>query len=287
MTETDKARGEKSPQLYPLKMSNVFNPAQVLDCLDNITASLRLGLPQFVREGLKKGALIIVGGGPSLAGEIEALRELDTDENRVLCVNDVHDFILDHGIKPWGMIYMEIGPWEEGRPPVREPIDGVKYLLSSCSNPINYDFFKDADILQWHAWNGLGTESAVRAVYPDSPVLGGGGTSGLRAINLGIAAGWHRFHLFGMDSSFEDQTHAYADRPATETEIVCAGRTFKTQPRLAKQAKDFRELCMKWHAMFDLVTHGDGLLQHIHRTQFPSQYAGEMAKEVRHARQSG
>ena len=81
-----------------------------------------------------------------------------------------------------------------------------------------------------------------------------------------------------MDSSFAERSHAYFDRRDEEIPIFCAGRWFKSEGRLVKQVLDFQEFCLRWHAVFLLHAHGDGLLQHWHRAQFPGFYNDDVAK---------
>lgn len=267
--ELPNGTGASAPALYPVKMKNEFAPRQIEDCLDNIRINVKRNLPQLSQEQPKGGDFVIVGGGPSLKSEIKNLKKYDKPGNRIVCLNDTLGFLLKHGIKPWGMTFMEVAEWHPQA--ILRPVEGVTYLVASMAHPKTYDALKGRCVLQWHAWLDIGEMPIIQAVYRHALFVGGGSSAGLRSINIGIAMGFHRFHLFGMDSSFEEKTHAFTDRPEDEVPIFAGDRKFKSQSRLVKQVLDFQEFCRLWPA-FHIVTHGDGLLQHVHRRDYPSVY---------------
>ena len=264
--------GASAPPLFPVTIVNKFNPTQVDDCLENIRINVHRGFPQWHTEDPKKGKFAIVGGGPSLDGTLEDLKRLDVPGNRIVCLNDTLGHLLKNGITPWGMVFNEVDKWHPDA--VLSPVKGVRYLVASMAHPSTYDMLEGFDVIQWHAYHGIGEGPIIGAVYPDAQLVGGGHNAALRSINLGIGMGYSDFHLVGMDSSFEGRTHAFTDRPEPECEIVCNGRTFKSQPRLVKQVMDFQTIARTVGHLYSFRTYGDGLFQHAHRTEFPGMYDG-------------
>ncbi len=223
----------------------------------------------------------IIGGGPSLARDVAAIRALKRQGARIVGVNKSHDWLLERGIVPWGHVLLDPKDWVARY--VKRPRKDVRYFLASQCHDDTFAALKDYPVFLWHAGQdfdeGPEPNTYLRAAWPRRPwfVVPGGTTVGLRAMQLGHAMGADRFHLFGLDSSREDgRLHAYAKTEAADAESGALSLRFRgkkyvfdTNSHMARQQMDFDTFIaeMPKHFAsgllrpgFALTVHGAGLL---------------------------
>lgn len=254
--------------LIKLSFTSDFLEAQVGECLGNLKATLARGLPSIKAvEQPHDGTMLIVGTGPSLAGQLDRLREAT---GFILAVNEAHDYLIENGITPHGWIFNEVSAWATNL--VSKEAPGCRYFVASqCAAPV-FEALKGRDVMLWHAWQDIGEGPLItEAENCDAKLIGGGCTPTLRGICLGMVLGYRKFETFGVDGCYQTNSHvAYTqERPdwngEAHIEVTCAGRTFKTVGYLARQAFDWIEFLKRHGHGFKLWMHGDGLMQHIHR----------------------
>src|SRR5262249_27052304 len=100
---------------------------------------------------------------------------------------------------------------------------------------------------------------------PGNIIITGGGSVGLRTINLTYNLGYRRYGIHGMDCSFADDGKQWAGKHAGRPqEIVKAatvhGETFNTSLVLLSYATDFLELVQRMKDV-DIELYGQGLQQ--------------------------
>lgn len=260
-----------APDLHKLELKTAFNPSQVDDALSNIRHSLALELPQFMPDPEPcKGSLILVGGGPSLATSLLTIRRLAARKGaRVIAFNDAISYLLKRGVPVWGSVFMEVAPW---RPDFMQDVPkGLTYLVASETHPRAYDLLMaaGANIVQWHAMEGIGEDKLIGDKFDGAvPLIPGGVTALTRAFFLGHAMGYRRFEVFGADSSHaEGSSHAYYDRGGQSVvEITCAGKTFTAPGYLARQCEDLIKIVEFHHGKtMNIRVHGTGMFPHAAR----------------------
>jgi hypothetical protein len=86
----------------------------------------------------------------------------------------------------------------------------------------------------------------------------GGGTVGLRAINLCWLSGYNKIHVYGLDGSYEGE----------ETiGVVWRGQTYRCARWMARQAEEFQKQYRDLTARgVQLHVHGRGLIPDLART---------------------
>lgn len=254
--------------LVKLTFTSDFLESQVEECLGNLKSSLGRGLPS-IKEvtAPHDGTMLIVGTGPTLAAQIETLRQAS---GFILAVNEAHDYLIDNGIIPHGWIFTEVSPWEKNL--VRNEAPGCRYYVASQCAPSTFDYLQGRDIMLWHAWQDIGEGPLItEAELCDAKLIGGGCTPSLRAICLGMVLGYRKFETFGVDGCYDTNSHVAYEAERTDwgaeahLDVVCVGRKFKTVGYLARQAHDFIEFLKRHGHGFTMKMHGDGLMQHIHR----------------------
>lgn len=264
-----------------IPFTNAPNLDQVRDMHEQIRANMRRGLPMLKKEGQKNGTLIIVGGGPSVAKDEALIREMyKTPGNRVLCLNDSHDWLIERGIRPWGLVFWEVASMKGiirfTQP--GHPKNYVRYLLASQSWPDLFDALKGFNVLVWHARQESPGESELYLeLDPKGFNIGGGCSALLRSINIGgQVMGFSKVHLFGADSSYDPitgQTHAYYNMRGYDPSYdpidvkLPDGTQWATSYYLARQARDFNSCVIQWEDFrkktgkgMDITVHGEGLL---------------------------
>ena len=269
--------GSFTPSLFPLIL-NMVGCATAEEMNANVEATLARGYTSYMDliDKAGTGDLSIVGSGPSLR---ETWGELRGD---VLAINQAIGYLLDNGIVPrWAMLWDASQLVEQ----FAVPHPDVTYLMASHCHPENFRrlLAGGARVVLWHAQASAGEEPII---YRDNKRTGrqslmvcGASLVALRAFSLVLGLGYRTIHTFGYDACWgpDGQSHAYYDRPHVTFEVHCAGRTFVTNALMARKAQEFGLLIRASGHLFNLRTHGDGLIQHIHRTLCPGLYEGEAA----------
>ena len=86
---------------------------------------------------------------------------------------------------------------------------------------------------------------------------------------LAYVMGYRNLHLFGYDSSYSDNHHAYEQKENdgdVAVDVQVNDRKFKAAPWMIKQAQQFQELARQLADDNTVITvAGDGLLPYIAR----------------------
>jgi hypothetical protein len=236
---------------------------------DQVRHALTLDVP-WVEENTEAGGVVIVGGGPSIKDSIE---ELKTRKEPIWAANGAHDFLIENGVVPDCMVLMdgsEIMPET-----VENPRQDVEYLVASQCCPGVFAALEGYRVKVWHVYAEF-ANTILAAQERPCFMVGGGGTVGLRAMNLGAAMGYELIHVYGLDSSYGEGEleHAYPSRgdAAAAADVqhgrvfdVRAGeRTFKARRWMVKQALDFQaQVKTMLAAGIKIAVHGDGLIPHM------------------------
>lgn len=249
-----------------LRQTDFRKTAQLLPILggeqarQNVVSSLERGLPEiqpaFVAHD---GHLVIVGSGPSLPGFIEEIKSERGKGRPILAVKGAHDFLVERGIEPDLFLSVEI---QDRRHQFKHLPQDTVYLLASRVHPAVFDHLKGRNVVLWHSW-------ANTEIFPElngKQVIGGGTTSGLRAITVGYVLGFRKFILYGFDSCLDENKKKRFDSGVMKDEQIVdrwiAGRRFLCNHAMALQADEFQELYGVMEGI-TLDVKGDGLLAAI------------------------
>jgi hypothetical protein len=208
---------------------------------DNIRHSLTLGLPE-LQLGICRhdGTFVICGSGPSIEKHIEDIRKDQQDGKTICAVKGSYDFLRSHGITP--DLYLSVEPRYK---PVNDPAPNSVFLLASRCHPQMFKDLKSFRVYLWHSWS---TEDQMELLR-GRPCIGGGTTSGLRAVNVGYCLGFTKFKMYGMDSSLgtRGEKRVGQDRlgenvSTTTVRVEADGPEFVTNMAMAAQAQDFQSI---------------------------------------------
>ncbi len=256
---------------------------------------LKLVAKEHSRDWRHPSVVCIIGGGPSLAEEVGALRRLVKRGAKVLAVNKSHDWLLKRGLrcdyaalldpKDWVAGYIDLGLAAD--PATRRRAGkfwaAPKYLIASqCHDDVLEKFKGRSDAYMWHAAAGLGESEILKGEFPRELWVNIAGASviGLRAVGLAHGLGFRKMHLFGIDGSMKPplikgerpQLYAY-DKPhidrtwkAFEVKLNSGwARGFMANHHMARSVYEFEDSMRDWDKQicagrmepFNVVVHGD------------------------------
>jgi len=204
----------------------------------NMESAVARGYPQVLRqESPKDGVIALVASGPSVAGQIDVIREM-SKTTLIVAIKDAHDWLIDNGVIP--DYALAIDP-QEHRISFYKPNHGVEYMIASQCHKSMFDNLEGHKVTIWHPYVMKGQNRPKNSL-----LIGGGTTSGLRAISLFYVLGWRHFALFGFDSCLKGDmlringSGLKEGEPLTEVRIDQNGETFYCNPSMALQAEHFQ-----------------------------------------------
>lgn len=227
--------------------------------LENIRAALSRDLPEFYPAlAPHDGTFVVCASGPSLPQFLDEIRK-ERELRRPICaVNGAHDFLCENGIEPDYFLTVDPRAMPQN---LKRINDHTVYLLSSRCHPSVYDALAGKKIVQFHSWQDGDSVPELAG----KQVIGGGTTSGLRAITIGYLMGHAKFVCYGLDSCLAEdrKTKRFTGEQAGKVvDRIIGGRTFYCNVAMALQADEFQE----YYGVFPDITidvKGDGLIAAI------------------------
>lgn len=204
------------------------------------------------------GTFVVAASGPSLPSFVEEIRAEQAAGRPICAINGAHDFLVESGITPNLFLTVDPRPMPQN---VKLPQEDTIYCLASRVNPELFDRLKAHKVMLWHSYGA----AAEAQYYKGLPSIGGGSTSGLRAITVGYIMGFRKFVLYGMDSCLADDrlTKRFTGEQAgVVVDVIVNGRTFYCNGAMAQQAQEVQELFRTFPGI-QIEAKGDGLLAAI------------------------
>lgn len=237
--------------------------------LANVEANCKRDLPWFIgipRKGQSEA--VVICGGPSLKDSIDSIKFRQRRGAVVISVNNTLAFLTDNGIIPDAHVMLDARP-ENAAFIADVPSKTTLFLASQCA-PEVFDAAPADRTVVWHNAFCDELRDVLEPYDKTHPIVfvPGGGTVGLRTLNLCWISGFKRIHVYGMDSSYaEDDHHAYPqalnddDRTLT---LRMGERTYRASIWMARQAEEFK---VAWDWLtgkgIKLFVHGSGLIPDI------------------------
>ena len=204
----------------------------------NMEAAVARGYPQILKqEPIKDGMIMLVASGPSVAGQIDVIREM-AKTSKIVAIKDAHDWLISQGVIP--DYALAIDP-QEHRISFHTPHKAVEYMIASQCHKAMFDNLEGHNVTIWHPYVMKGQDRPKNTM-----LIGGGTTSGLRAISLFYVLGYRQFALFGFDSCNDGdklRVNGSGLKPGdqlTEIRIEQNGETFYCNASMALQAEHFQ-----------------------------------------------
>ncbi|HQR41317.1 MAG TPA: DUF115 domain-containing protein, partial [Gemmatales bacterium] len=225
----------------------------------NVRSSMKRGLTTLGFVEAHDGQAVLVGGGPSLR-DPKIRRELEYRHRlgqTIFALNGAGHFLIEHGITPQHCVIVD------ARPENVRFVTPIHTFIASHCDPTVFDAARSATVFH------VNHDAVPECLEGESILISTGSTVGLITLGISHVLGYRKFHLYGFDSSFTDEHHAYAqpenDRDAV-IEVTAAGRKFRCAPWMLLQVQQFQSLAAQLAEEGCVITvAGDGLLPHVAR----------------------
>jgi uncharacterized Rossmann fold enzyme len=227
----------------------------------NMDAAIARGYPQIKEaQPAKSGAILLVASAPSVKGQLELIKKMKAAGSPIVAIKGAHDWLIDNGVIP--DYALAIDP-QEHRIAFYKPQPNVHYMIASQCHPAMFDNLDGYQVTLWHPYVKKGQDRPKNCM-----LIGGGTTSGLRAISLFYVLGYRQFELFGFDSCNDGELLRVNGEglkegdKLIEVKIDPQGETFYCNTAMALQAEHFQ-------TYYDYLPdatfngHGRGLIQAI------------------------
>lgn len=206
------------------------------------------------------GHAVIVGGGPSVADQLDMIRKRHALGQKIFALNGAAKFLNKNNIVPEYQVILDARP---GNIDLIGKAD--EYLISSQCHPTLFDAVEN--ITTWHpAVDGL--DAHLPDYDGEFAMVGGGTTVGLSTMCLAYTMGYRKLHLFGYDCSHRNAMgHAYKQK-MNENDVLCKvtvnGKVFTSSLTMARQAELFPQVCNNLMDLGCVITvDGDGLIKEV------------------------
>jgi uncharacterized Rossmann fold enzyme len=227
----------------------------------NMDAAIARGYPQ-VKEAqpAKTGAILLVASAPSVKGQLELIKKMKAAGSPIVAIKGAHDWLIDNGVTP--DYALAIDP-QEHRIAFYKPQPNVHYMIASQCHPAMFDNLDGHQVTLWHPYVKKGQDRPKNCM-----LIGGGTTSGLRAISLFYVLGYRQFELFGFDSCNDGEMLRVNGEglkegdKLIEVKIDPKGETFYCNTAMALQAEHFQTY-YDYLPDATFKAHGRGLIQAI------------------------
>lgn len=219
----------------------------------NMRHACSLGLPAV------GGPVAMVGSGPSVAGQLGALRQMQEQGVPIVAIKDAHDWLIERHLIPDYAFALD--PQEHRWNCFKHKHPKIHYYIASQCHASMFEHLHGHRVTLMHLYIKHGQTE------PEGLLIGGGTTSGLRAISLFYTLGYRKFHLFGFDSCLSGnalRVDGSGVKPEHKTFAVTLGDgvEYVTSPSMALQASHFQEI-YKMMPDAKFVGHGEGLIPAI------------------------
>lgn len=260
------------PGFNAVDVLNTWNASQLPEIQDCLRVHLRReNLTLLKLHKPHDGVFVIVGGAPSIKRTWERVQNLKNNGATVFAMNDAAVFLDEKGIKVDGCVVWEVRVMMAWLNLAKTPVD-TTYYICTRAHPDFYCTLRNYPIVSWHACSDIEKEIVPQFLDGEQIYIAGGCSAALRSIEIGRCLGFRKFHLFGIDSSLDEeneQTHAYYHQVGNKKffKAWCGGKTFTTTHYWGQQTLDLKAVNDMYERLerdvgepFSLCVHGDGLL---------------------------
>ncbi len=253
----------KDAALLQIKAKCVYEDDQLLD---HVKSAMKRAIPHFAPSPQNDHEIVLIGSGPSVRSHVEDIRGLKDKGAYIVAIKAAHDFLLDNGITPHCALMVDPQPHIVAC--FKKKQKGIHYFIASQCHPEVFDYFEGYDVVLWHLLTGK--EGEQEAINKEM-ALGGGSTSGMRAMTLAWAMGFRKMHLFGYDScmvNYDPETNPVQELKVDGTiakekepmKLWISDRTFWCNPAMAAQTTEFEKVMNSFKGSIQVKVWGDGAI---------------------------
>tara|TARA_R100000935_G_scaffold40992_1_gene62518 strand:+ start:48 stop:1475 length:1428 start_codon:yes stop_codon:yes gene_type:complete len=244
----------------------VLNTAEE-EILANVKNNIKQGYLQVQPYPANTEEVMIVGGSPSVKGQLEKIKELRAKGVKLITINGAYKWCIDNGLTPSAMVMLDAREFNSRF--TKPVVDDCKYFLASQCNPKAFEGLPKDRTYLWHTQAEFLNDDLAKQFKTWYPVPGGS-TVLLRTIPMFRMLGFKKFHLFGCDSCLEENEHHAYEQVENDGQLVISvnvdGKIFNCNPWMMCQAQEFIEIVKLLGDEFELEIYGKGLLSYILET---------------------
>lgn len=253
-------------KMHPIKLNTrCVKGSQEL--VKHMRLAMYRNLPSLRQVPLHDGEAVLVGSGMSVEDYVGQIREHSEQPNHcIFALKAAHDFLLDNGIRPHAAVAVD--PQEKIAQIYKNPQHDIRYFISSQCHPAVFDALKDYRVILWHLYTKSTHEYWSERIKkkrrsPEKMMfIGGGTTTGMRAISLAAYMGYQKINLYGFDSCIRGMNLKIDGSKAKEESqmvVVHDGKGFHTTGAMAQQSHDFYKQ-VEAIPNIRIKAYGDGLI---------------------------
>lgn len=208
----------------------------------------------------------IVGGGPSLADDLDEIRWRQMNGEIIWSLNNTFKYLKKNGIAPDAHLMLD------ARLANKEfvPCDSyaTKLYASQCHAEVLAQAIEGpGHVILWHDYSPIALK-VINELGRKVAFIGAGSSVGLKALTLAQLFGFKTIHLYGYDSCYRDaENHAYRqdlNKFERIIEVIQDNQKFKCAPWMATQANEFKQCIPNFLGDgLTIAVHGQGLIPYI------------------------
>ena len=177
---------------------------------ENIEANLSKRVPDLYEiSRAYSGPVMIVGGGPSVDGEIETIKKLHAQGAKLMVISRMYPWAKQVGLKPDFVASLDC--MEEQEKGFADIQPGVIYLLASVTRPSIFDLVAGEKCYVWDTQDNPKVQAMRRKHgYEVATVINGGGSITIACLSLVMNLGFRDLHIFGLDCMIPSSAQSHA-----------------------------------------------------------------------------
>lgn len=268
---------DEAPTIHPIRFIPGCNTPADVTC-SQLKVNVERDLPWLDQEKLKDKPLVIVAGGPSLK---ECWQHIPSHNGDILALNNAYSFLMENKIEP--DYFMLLDARYDNIEFLRTLSRKTKHFIAAQAHPAIFDHLKEYNTCLYLTILPETLELTSHIDKPKLRIAGSVGTVGIKALCLAYALGYRELHLYGYDSSYQEEEHHAFRQVLNDTskkiDIYLDGKKYITTPTFAHQASEFCAMAQGMVRIgFDINLHCSGLLPDLVAY---SNAAGEVPIELR------
>lgn len=244
---------------------------------NNMWVNIRRQLPQLEPYPANEYKAMLLCGGPSLNDYVQEIKRKRKAGWKLITVNGVHDWALDHGMTPSLQIMIDGRAFNTRF--VQRPQETCRYAIASQAATEVFDALEGYDVHIWHTGFSSAKEKRILDRYYGFPIgktlsrhwfaVPGGTSVGTRAIGIATTIGIRRLDLYGFDCCYRDDTHHAYEQPendygkGSQWGVKIGRRKFRADPWMTLQADEFCQMASHLPHDLKMNVKGDGIVAYL------------------------
>ena len=252
-----------------LRTSNKF---PVEDRRAAIASATSRGLPEITDLIARHAgrAAVIIGGGPSVDGQLETIRALHAAGHLLLSIERMYPWCQHHGIIPDYVVAQDAS--DDVIEALTALAPGSTYLIASQCQPAVFDALRGEAVYFFHTVQRGIDQAELAGPTPVGVQVNSGGSVVLCSLSLAMLLGLAEIHLFGFDCHYTYRPYATGiagvGTAGPVIQVRVEDRVFTTTPAYLAFAQQFfflQEQGRRDGLLRSLTVYGDSLVTALSR----------------------